>query len=364
MASSDPPPLHLFRPEVRGETPYLVATPPATRVKLNQNESPFDLPDELKTRLSDRLRALPLNRYPSDQPARLARTLGQHLAWPSEGLLIGNGSNDLAQTLGLALVAPGTPVVLPRPMFALYESVVRMHAGEITSVAPRDDFRFDTDALVEAIRTRQPALTILATPNNPTGRAMPLGDLEDIVTAAEGYVLVDEAYYEFSEEESARKLLPEHPNLFLMRTFSKAWGLAALRLGYLIGHPPVIRELLKARLPFMIDPVAEEAACMLLDRPELVRERVAALKASCAVLTAHLQDLPGVDVIPSQANFVLFKTALEPELLKARLAEQGVLVRNMSGYPELDGYVRVSAGLPKENKAFLDALKHALTSGS
>jgi histidinol-phosphate aminotransferase len=172
--------------------------------------------------------------------------------------------------------------------------------------------------------------------------------------------VVDEAYVEFTEEESARTVLDDYPNLLLMRTFSKAFGLAGLRLGYLMGHPAVMQELLKARLPFMIDRLAEMTAMALLERPELLRERIALLKQECRSITTALAAMDGVDVVPSQSNFVLFKTPLETKLLLNRLATSGVLVRDMSGYPELQGYLRVNAGTPDENKAFLVALKKTL----
>ena len=354
------PPLHLIRGAIRGEKPYLVDTPPGTQVKLNQNESPFDLPPELKERLLDRIRKIPFNRYPSDQPARLAKAIAAHMDWDPAGVLVGNGSNDLAHTIGLSLIERPAPVVLPRPMFALYESVVRKFDGKLESVPPADDLRFDAEALCDAIRRHDPALTVVATPNNPTGLAMPFDELREVAAAANGFIIVDEAYGEFNDEPSARTLLDEHPNVLVMRTFSKAWGLAGLRLGFLMGAPSVIQELLKARLPFMVDAIAEETACLLLDHPDIIDDRVAEMKASCTVLTSQLQDLPDVEVVPSKANFVLFKAPLEPAVLIDRLAENGVLIRNMSGYRELAGYCRVNAGLPEENKAFLDALKQAL----
>ncbi len=352
--------LQHIRPAVRQAHPYLVGGRPDVCVKLNQNESPFDLPDDLKREVLDAFLEIPFNRYPAEQPERLRHALGVHLGHDPAGLLLGNGSNELAHTLGLAMVGPGTPVVLPRPQFALYETTVRLFGGEVVGVAPRPDLHFDTDALVAAVEARKPALTVLASPNNPTGLALPPDDIERIVRAADGFVVVDEAYVEFNDGPDAQALLPRYPNLLVMRTFSKAFGLAGLRVGYLMGHPAVIAELLKARLPFMVDRLAETAALALLKRPALLHARVAELKASCRVLTAGLQALDGVTVVPSQTNFVLFRTPLPAPVVLARLAENGVLVRSMGGYPELPDYLRVNAGTPDENKAFLAALKDAL----
>lgn len=353
--------LEVIRPAIRRQKPYLVgAVGPEPRVKLNQNESPYDLPADLKRELVEAFLEIPFNRYPQEQPWALRDAIAGAVGHDPEGVLVGNGSNELTYTLGLALVAPGTPVVLPRPMFSLYESVVRMHDGDLVSIPPRPDLSFDVDAIYAAVTARQPALTVLTTPNNPTGLALPLADVARVVRAARGFVVVDEAYVEFNEEASAQALLAEHPNVIVLRTLSKACGLAGLRVGYLLGHPAVVRELLKARLPFMIDRLAETTALALLRRPALLAERAAALKASCRALAEGLRALPGVEVVPSQANFVLFKTALEPAGLMGRLAESGVLVRSMGGYPELRGYLRVNAGTAGENRTFLAALKDAL----
>ncbi len=353
--------LGFVRPAVRRQKPYLVGAVGAEpRVKLNQNESPYDLPADLKQELAEAFAAIPFNRYPQEQPWALRDALAAYLGHDPDGLLVGNGSNELTYTLGLALVAPGTPVVLPRPMFSLYESVVRMYDGALVSIPPLPDLRFDVDALRAAVEQRDPALTVLTTPNNPTGLALPLEAVESIVQAARGFVLVDEAYVEFTEEESAQTILGRYPNLLLMRTMSKAFGLAGLRVGYLMGHPAVVAELFKARVPFMTDRMAEVTALALLRRPELLRRTAATIKAACRDLTGALQAMPEVEVVPSQANFVLFKTPLEPSQLMHRLAEAGVLVRNMGGYPELRGYLRVNAGTPEENQAFLTALKGAL----
>ena len=353
--------LNRIRPAVRAQKAYHVGGFENPPIKLNQNESPFDLPPEIKRELVQSFLEIPFNRYPLEQPLRLIRSYAEYVGHDPDGVLVGNGSNELTYTLALTMVENGTPVVLPRPMFALYETAVRLHGGDLTSIPPRSDFSFDTEGILRAVEERQPALTVLTTPNNPTGLAMRLSEVESILAASTGFVVVDEAYVEFSEEESALTLMGSYPNLIVLRTLSKAWGLAGLRLGFLLAHPTVAREILKARLPFMIDPLAETTALTLLRHRELLAERARTMKASCLELTARLQEMEGVGVIPSQSNFVLFRTAVEPLLLMNRLAESGVLVRNMGGYPELKGFVRVNAGTEAENKAFLAALKTALS---
>ncbi|PSQ76081.1 MAG: histidinol-phosphate transaminase [Bacteroidetes bacterium QH_8_67_23] len=351
------------RPAVRNERPYLVSEAPEVDVKLNQNESPYDLPPALKADLAERLREIPFNRYPAEQPERLRARLAERLDLDPDGVLIGNGSNELTYTMGLTLIEAGDAVVLPRPMFSLYAKVARMSGAELTEVPPREDLRFDTEGLIAAIEREDPALVIVTSPNNPTGRALPLGEIRRLVEAAPGFVVVDEAYVEFGDEESARTLMEEHPGVIVVRTFSKAYGLAGVRLGFLAMRPALGRELMKARLPFMTSRLSEEIALAILDHPGLMDERIEQLRRSTAQLRAGLEATDGVEVVPSQSNFMLFKPPVRdaPALLDHLAREEDVLVRDMSGYPSLEGYLRVCAGTPQENKAFLTALERALS---
>jgi histidinol-phosphate aminotransferase len=352
--------LDRLRPAVRNERPYVVGAPDDIEVKLNQNESPFDLPGDLKQELADAFAGIELNRYPGEQPIRLRNALAEFNGVAPESIIVGNGSNELTYTFGQAFLDPGSPVVLPTPMFSLYEKVARLCGADLTSVPPREDLAFDVDALVEAVRRTDPALTVLTSPNNPTGRALPLEAVERVVAAASGAVVVDEAYVEFNPEGTALELLDDHPNVILLRTFSKAFGLAGIRLGYLIAHPDLAAELMKARLPFMVSRFAERVGLAVLDRAELLERRVERMSASIEALTEALEARPEVEVVPSAANFVLFSTPLPSGELQERLAEHDVLIRDMSGYDELQGYVRVSAGTQQENKAFLAALDTTL----
>ncbi|MCS3757175.1 histidinol-phosphate transaminase [Salinibacter ruber] len=352
--------LQHIRPAVRDRSEYIVDMPEGIDVKLNQNESPFDLPAGLKQELLDAHAQVEMNRYPSEQPEALRHALAEYDGVDPDQILVGNGSNEITYTFGLAFLDPGDPVVLPRPMFSLYEKVMRLQEADLTIVPPQDDFGFDADALATAAAETDAVLTILTTPNNPTGLAMTLDELEQVVTASSGFVVIDEAYVEFNPEGTAIDLLEQHPNVLILRTLSKGFGLAGARLGYLLAHPAVVTELMKARLPFMVDRFAEQTALAVLGRPDLIEDRVSRIEASITTLTEALQAMEGVEVVPSQANFVVFTTPLPADTLQDRLADRGVLVRNMGGYPELEGYLRVSAGTEEENNAFLDALDVSL----
>lgn len=352
--------LNVIRPSVRAGIAYDVGKTGKVAVKLNQNESPFDVPEDLKRKLVEAAFDTKFNRYPDEQPEKLCRVLADANNWDPDGIMVGNGSNELVFTLATALIVPGTPVVLPRPMFSFYGMVMRLFDASVHEVEARANLEFDTAGLRQIVRDVHPPLVVLTIPNNPTGLTVALDETERIVAEAPGLVLVDEAYVEFSDEESARVLLEAHPNLLLLRTFSKALGLAGLRIGYLMGHPGVVRELVKARPPFMIDHLAHMAALEVLENPALVQGHVAHMKRETARIAGTLAALPDVDVVPSQANFVLFRPPTDAHILMKQLADQGVLVRNMSGYRELQGYLRVCAGSERENNVFLEALHRLL----
>jgi histidinol-phosphate aminotransferase len=314
----------------------------------------------LKAALLAEFERIPFNRYPPEQPFELMRRLEEVHHLEEGSVLVGNGSNDLTQTLGLCFVSDGTPVVLPRPMFALFESVVRMHGGQIVSIRSGPDFRFDMDAIIEAAARPETALTIVASPNNPTGLAVPFSRLKELCERAPGFVVVDEAYQEFNTEPGVASLLASRPNLLVMRTLSKVFGLAGLRLGYLMGHPRVMAELLKARIPFTVDRLSERTALALLDHAEVIEARIDVLRAGIKWISEQLSALTGVTVLPTTTNFLLFRTERNARQLASELGRRGVVIRLMSGYSELPDYLRVNAGTEPENKAFVAALKQIL----
>ena len=245
-------------------------------------------------------------------------------------------------------------------MFSFYERLAALYDARIVSVRSRRDLSFDAEGIAVAAREHGANLIVLTTPNSPTGLAMPIEEVQAVLESTPGFVLVDEAYGEFSTEPSALTLMPVHPNLLILRTFSKAFGLAGLRTGYLLGHAPVIQEILKARVPFMVDRLSELAAMALLERPAMLQERIEQIKKGTRWLQTALGNMPQVTVLPSQANFVIFRPALNTEGVMRRLIDHNVLVRNIGSYEGLDGYLRVSAGTDEENKHFIASLTTVL----
>ena len=342
--------------------PYKVGVPPGhITVKLNQNESPLDLPDEVRKEILQEWQNIAFNRYPSEHPDELAGLIADHIGWNGQGILLGNGSNELTFTLGLAFMSSRNRVILPRPMFSFYERVATAYGVEIVSVAPDTSLAFDTTRILSAIRKTNPSMVVITSPNNPTGLVVPLEEVREIADAAPGLVLIDEAYIEFSEEPSILTVLEHYPNVILLRTFSKAFGLAGVRTGYLIGEPGLVSEIRKVRPPFMMDRFSVCTVKQVLLQSHLIRSRTAQIRSQTRGLIQALQEIQGVRVLAGQANFVTFQPPCDSGALFRLLAEAGVLVRDMRGYAELRGFLRVSTGTPAENRIFLQELTKALS---
>jgi histidinol-phosphate aminotransferase len=300
------------------------------------------------------------SRYPDFDPRELLERLAVFSGWRADGILAGNGSNELIEALLLVTVAPGTRVVVPEPTFTLYALLTRVLGGEAVRVPLGPDLEYDADALRRARRDARAPVTIVCSPNNPTGGVLPLGDLAELCGDTDGLVILDEAYHEFSGQ-SALPLLKDHPNLIVLRTFSKAMGGAGLRLGYLLAAPEIVREVNKARLPYNVNFFSQAAALAILEEAPAFGEVVGRLIGLRDQLAADLAALPGVRVFPSRANFILFELhGHDPRPVFEDLYARGVLVRDVSAYPRLGRCLRVSVGTAEENAALLAALRLCL----
>jgi len=351
--------LRHVKPAVRSLGAYTLAARRAP-VKINQNENPYDLPDALKRRVMEQALARPWSRYPEFDPKELVEALAAFAGWRPDGVLAGNGSNELIEALLLVTVGAGTRVVIPEPTFTLYALMTRILGGEIVSVPLGPELEFDAGALRQAQRESRAAVTIVCTPNNPTGGILGLPEIERLCDESDGLVVVDEAYHDFSGI-SAVPLLAAHPNLVVLRTFSKAMSLAGARVGYLLASAELVGEVNKARLPYNINFFSQMAALATLEEwgafrrvvDELVIERERVFEALCG--------LGGVKAYPSKANFILFElTETDPKRVFESLYADGVLVRDVTSYPRLGRALRVTVGSPVENEAFLAGLRKAL----
>jgi len=351
--------LRHVKPSVRTLGAYTLR-PYEPRIKLNQNESPFDVPQAIKDRVHAALADRPWNRYPPFVASSFIQAVSESTRWPADGVLVANGSNELIQSVLAVVVGPGVPVVIPEPTFTLYRLMTEVNGGTAVSVPLADDLAFDVDAIVRAARESDAAVVVLCSPNNPTGAALTREEIERVHDETGALVLLDQAYVEFGGYD-AIPLLQGRPRLVVLRTFSKAMAMAGLRAGYMLAHPALAAEVNKAKLPYNINFFTEVAAAEVLRSREAMHAMVRVIRAQRDRLVEEMRTIPGIRVYPTAANFVLFRVEA-PSITHVRvfdrlLEEHGILVRDVSRYPMLERCLRVNAGAPEENDAFLQALR-------
>ena len=347
--------------KLQGLTPYDPKYLPADSY-MSANENPQDVSEELRRKIESAIRAVPLNRYPDPLATELREMIADANGLERDQVLIGNGGDELLFNTALAWGGVGRTFLNMPPTFSVYEANARLTDTDILSITriKERDFAIDEEAVLEAVSgpDSQVDFTIIASPNNPTGLRAPQGFLLELLDATDALVMVDEAYFEFSRE-TMRPYLDSHENLIILRTFSKAFSLAGVRLGYLLGSPDVIRQYLKVRQPYSVDAVSQAIGRVVFANRAGFEPGIDAIISERDRLFKELQGINGVKPYPSHANWVLFSVP-EAEAVWQSLYDQGVLVRDLSGTPGLEGMLRVTVGLPEQNDSFLHALKAAL----
>jgi histidinol-phosphate aminotransferase len=350
----------LIRPEIQALKAYHVAEPEGL-IKLDAMENPYRWPPKLRTAWLKELGEAAINRYPDPQARRLKDRLRAALDVPAPtGLLLGNGSDELIEIILLALARPGATVLAPTPTFVMYELLARVAGLRFVGVPLTRDFALDLPAMLATIERDDPAVIFLAYPNNPTGNLYPQAEIEAILQAARGLVVVDEAYHAFAGASFMARL-NEFDNLLVMRTLSKQ-GLAGLRLGLLAGRGDWLTEFDKLRLPYNINVLTQISVDFALRHADVLDAQAAQLRHDRETLFSALSHVPDVRVWPSRANFLLFKVhgRAAGEVFE-ELQRRGVLIRNLDKPgTALEGCLRVTVGTPEENDAFLAALTGAL----
>lgn len=351
-------PQQLIREEILGMQAYHVSDS-AGMVKLDAMENPYRLPAEMRAELGALLADVEINRYPDPTGRELCELLRSKMHVPAGmDLLLGNGSDDLIQMICFALAKPGSVVMYPDPTFVMYKLNAILSGMKPMGVQSNPDFSLDCNAFVAAVREHDPAVVFIAYPNNPTGALFDERNIEEIIRATNGLVVLDEAYHVFAQK-SFMPRLPEFPNLVVMRTVSKL-GLAGLRLGYLAGAPEWIREFNKVRQAYNVNVLTQAAAGYALRRLDVLEAQAARIRDERKSLRDGLAALPGVTVYPSAANFFLARVSDGPHSF-ATLKSQGVLVRNFHGaHPLLSNCLRITVGTPDENRVLLSAMREAL----
>jgi len=344
------------RPEVRAMRAYQVHAADGL-IKLDAMENPYPFPRWLLEKWLATLRHVSLNRYPDASAAALKQCLAELYQVP-EGypLVLGNGSDELIQMLALVMGGQGRTILAPEPTFVMYRVIAATVGMDYVGVPLSADFSLDVDAMLAAIEARQPALVFLAHPNNPTGNLFDDDAIARIVDAAPGLVVVDEAYFSFARRTWLSEL-ERWPNLIVMRTLSKM-GLAGLRMGWMAGHPQWMAEVEKVRLPYNIGSLTQASTEFALAHVDLFDQQTRDIVAERDRLAEQLRSLPGIEVFPSAANFILFRV---PDDGAGRVFESlktaGILIKNLDGSGgALAGCLRVTAGTAMETQAFMEAL--------
>jgi histidinol-phosphate aminotransferase len=347
-----------FKKNIVNLSGYIPPPQEIMRAKLNQNESPFDLPDVFKKEVLQQALTLTWNRYPVNESPVLKERLAEWHGVLPEQILLGNGSNQLLQTLLSSTIESGEKVLYFPPTFGLFETFTTVFSGKKLELFQSPEKPFQLAETLSVIKEQQPKMVLLCSPNNPTGAEMDLRDVETICRAASGLVFMDEAYGEFSLQ-TAIPLVQSFPQLIISRTFSKAFSLAGLRLGYLISSVQNIEQLRKANLPYNINLLTELIAERLLFQKEMMLKQVADLAKERDWLYGEMQKIKAIRAFPSFANFILFRCP-DGKAVFNKLKEHGILVRDVSGYPLLKNHLRVSVGHRRENEWFLDELNKSL----
>ena len=351
-------PERLIRPEILALNAYHV--PPASGlIKLDAMENPYRLPQELRDEIARAVADAAINRYPDAGAQQLKAGIRQVVDLPpGMDILLGNGSDEIIQILALAVAQPGAVLLSVEPSFVMYRMIALFAGMEYVGVPLREDFSLDLEAMLAAIKRDQPALVFLAYPNNPTGNLFDAAAVRQIIAAAPGLVVLDEAYYAFASDSFIPQLA-HYENLLVMRTFSKL-GMAGLRVGFLAGSAVWLSQLEKLRLPYNVGVLPQVVASKLLQHHDVLLAQAERIKQERGRLLNDLQAMSGVQAYPSEANFILFRVAGATAVF-AELKRRGVLIKNLDGgHPALLDCLRVTVGTPEENAKFIAALQDSL----
>ncbi|TWO67861.1 histidinol-phosphate transaminase [Caenimonas sedimenti] len=328
-------------------------------IKLDAMENPHTLPPELRRQLGERLAELALNRYPGDRVNDLRRALAAHAGMPDGfDIMLGNGSDELISLLAMACDVPGASILAPLPGFVMYGMSAQLQGLKFIGVDLTPDFELDERAMLAAIEQHRPSVVYLAYPNNPTANLWDDAVIERIVTAAPGLVVIDEAYQPFAGRSYIDRVA-KHPHVLLMRTMSK-FGLAGVRIGYMMGPRQLIAEVDKVRPPYNISVLNCEAALFALAHQDEFARQAEDIRRQRQVIQAVLAAMPQVKAWPSDANMILVRV---PDAAKAfdGMKSRGVLVKNVSKmHPLLANCLRLTVGTAGENERMLAALQASL----
>ena len=345
------------QPNLEGITPYDPKYLPA-KIYLSANENPSNVPEDVQLEIRKALKSFSFNRYPDPLANELRDLIAEANGLSRENVLLGNGGDELLFNLALCWGGPGRKFLNVPPTFSVYEANARLTGTEVVNIPRKENFDIDEEAVLARMAEGDIDFAVITSPNNPTGKMASETFLKKLLDSSDALVMVDEAYFEFSRF-SMRPYLDQYENLIILRTFSKAFSLAGVRMGYVLANPGVIREFLKVRQPYSVDSVSQAIATAVFKNRSLFVPGINQIIEQRGVLIEELNKLPGVTAFDSDSNYVLFRVDGADKVWE-QLYSRGVLVRDFSHAQYLTDCLRVSVGSPEENKQFLAALAQIL----
>lgn len=325
---------------------------------LSANESPYNIPDEIRYIIRKKVKRLAYNRYPDPLANELRDLIAEANGLERENVIVGNGGDELLFNTALAFGGPGRKFLNLPPTFSVYEANALLTGTEVVRIPRLPNYRIDEMAVLTRVAEGDIDFIILTSPNNPTGQLVSDTFIKHLLESTDALVMVDEAYGEFART-TCRPLLQGHKNLVILRTFSKAFSCAGVRLGYLLGDAEVISEYAKVRQPYSVDAMSQLIGCTVFENRQLFSPGIQAIIEERDRVMEELATIEGVQAFPSDANFILVRVEQASEAWR-KLYERGVLVRDFSHTPMLEDCLRVSIGTPKENNALLKGLRKVL----
>ncbi len=328
---------------------------PEAEIILNSNESPYNIPDELIIKIEEQVEKFDFNRYPDPGQFKLKEKISIANKVNENMISLGNGGDELLLHAMMAYGGPERTLLDFPPTFSVYNFGATITGTKYRSIYREDDFSIDMPKAIKVINDEGIKLVFLCNPNNPTGTLTALEDIERLLSSSQALVLIDEAYYQYSKV-SCQKLLQEHKNLSILRTFSKAFSFAGMRVGYIMASPEIISNLEKVRLPYNVNALSQALAALVLDNSDLFKRTVEQSIKDRELLYSQLKKIKNIKVYPSRANYILFKMAEAKKVWKS-LLDKGVLIRIFKDEDLLKNCLRVTVGKPEENELFLKLLK-------
>ena len=331
---------------------------PQYDIILNANENPWDFPEALKKELCDEIMKAPLNRYPEACFPELLAELSNYTGVPADQIICGSGSDELIAMINQSFMNPGDTAVTHTPSFAMYQIWTAIADGQFVGVPDKDGHIPDVEGMISAAKVNDAKLIYICNPNNPTGYLFPRYDIVQILEETNALVILDEAYMEFKGSTHV-DLIENYPNLLVLRTLSKAFGMAGIRCGYCLGNKALIDVMYKVKSPYNLNVLTQKAAVIALKNREKLLDRLKTLNAERHKMYKALRDMPLDSLYPTASNFIYFETG-KGEAIYEAMKENGILIKFFKGNEAMPASIRLSIGTPEENRKVLEILKKVL----